>query len=333
MGPLAQGHRLRHRPRADAPRLDGGRHCRHGLLRHGARVAGSPRRDWPSPRIVERPSFDRISRQDDPWRDRPQVSDAVLESSLAPADGRLGGGRLVPLRHRRQGPRIPGRPARGRRPLADLRLARPWPQRLEILGAPVVELDLAVDRRRRSSPSGSATWRRTALRPGSSYGILNLSHRDGHDQPRRSTPGERYPRPRAAQRCRLCASQPGHRSAAGALDHLLADGLALAGAGHAHGPPGGARRLDAARPPERASDKDAAGLAEPEQGPPSRRVALREGAWENWVRKDTDSGRVTVGAKRDDGLARVESSGIEFGSVMSEEIGLTEGDPLQRPPG
>ena len=49
--------------------------------------------------------------------------------------------RMVPVRHGRSGPEVPRRPARGRRPVADVRFGAPLPKRLEILGAPVVELD------------------------------------------------------------------------------------------------------------------------------------------------------------------------------------------------
>ncbi|MSP83419.1 MAG: CocE/NonD family hydrolase [Alphaproteobacteria bacterium] len=61
----------------------------------------------------------------------------------------------------------------------------------EILGAPVVEFDLVVDR-----PNAVLTARLCDLFPdGTSvrvtYGILNLTHRDGHALPRPMRPGER----------------------------------------------------------------------------------------------------------------------------------------------
>lgn len=65
-------------------------------------------------------------------------------------------------------------------------------ERLEILGAPVVELDVAVDR-----PVAMVCVRLSDVRPdGAStrvtYGLLNLTHREGHDNPLPLTPGERY---------------------------------------------------------------------------------------------------------------------------------------------
>jgi uncharacterized protein len=70
--------------------------------------------------------------------------------------------------------------------------SEPLPERLEILGAPVVELELAVDRPRafiavrlsEVHPAGEATR--------VSYGLLNLTHRDGHERPHPLEPGRRY---------------------------------------------------------------------------------------------------------------------------------------------
>ncbi|MEQ9256269.1 MAG: CocE/NonD family hydrolase [Alphaproteobacteria bacterium] len=68
----------------------------------------------------------------------------------------------------------------------------PLAERMEILGAPVVTLDLSVDRRQAFvavrlndvAPDGSS------LRV--SYGLLNLSHRDGSEFPQATEPGKRY---------------------------------------------------------------------------------------------------------------------------------------------
>jgi len=68
----------------------------------------------------------------------------------------------------------------------------PLEERLEVLGAPVVTLELIADRAVASvivrlndvAPDGAATR--------VSYGVLNLTHRDGHADPRPLVPGERY---------------------------------------------------------------------------------------------------------------------------------------------
>ncbi|HET7881051.1 MAG TPA: CocE/NonD family hydrolase [Acetobacteraceae bacterium] len=68
----------------------------------------------------------------------------------------------------------------------------PLANRLEILGAPVVTLELAADR-----PVANLIVRLCDLRPDGtslrvSYGVLNLTHRDGHEVPRPLEPGRRY---------------------------------------------------------------------------------------------------------------------------------------------
>jgi putative CocE/NonD family hydrolase len=68
----------------------------------------------------------------------------------------------------------------------------PLPQRLEIFGAPIVTLELASDK-----PSAMIAARLEDVAPdGSStlvtYGLLNLTHRDGHEQPHALEPGRKY---------------------------------------------------------------------------------------------------------------------------------------------
>ena len=68
----------------------------------------------------------------------------------------------------------------------------PLPETLEILGAPVAELELAVDR-----PVAFVAVRLNDVAPDGasarvSYGLLNLCHRDGHAEPQPLEPGRRY---------------------------------------------------------------------------------------------------------------------------------------------
>ena len=109
-------------------------------------------------------------------------------------------------------------------------------ERLEILGTPVVELEFAVDR-----PVAMVAVRLSDVAPDGratriSYGLLNLTHRDGHERPEPLVPGERY-------RVRVLLERDGAGAparppaAAGAVDVVLAAGLAGAGAGAADGVP------------------------------------------------------------------------------------------------
>ncbi|WP_435111809.1 CocE/NonD family hydrolase [Nocardiopsis synnemataformans] len=68
----------------------------------------------------------------------------------------------------------------------------PLPQRLEILGSAVVELELAVDR-----PDAMVAVRLCDVTPKGqatrvTYGLLNLTHASGHERPRKLVPGRRY---------------------------------------------------------------------------------------------------------------------------------------------
>src|SRR5579862_1907795 len=67
----------------------------------------------------------------------------------------------------------------------------PLNERIEILGFPVVQLDLAVDK-----PVALVAVRLDEVLPGGtsrrlSYGVLNLTHRDGHEHPQPMEPGKR----------------------------------------------------------------------------------------------------------------------------------------------
>ncbi|WP_150252646.1 CocE/NonD family hydrolase [Nocardiopsis deserti] len=68
----------------------------------------------------------------------------------------------------------------------------PLPERLEILGSAVVELELAVDR-----PDAMVAVRLSDVTPKGqatrvTYGLLNLTHASGHERPQRLVPGRRY---------------------------------------------------------------------------------------------------------------------------------------------
>jgi uncharacterized protein len=83
-------------------------------------------------------------------------------------------------------------------------------ERMEILGSPVVELEFAADR-----PVAMVAARLSDVGPDGratriSYGLLNLTHRDGHDRPAALVPGERY-RVRVVLNAMAQALSPGHR--------------------------------------------------------------------------------------------------------------------------
>jgi putative CocE/NonD family hydrolase len=86
----------------------------------------------------------------------------------------------------------------------------PLRERIEILGSPTVELDLAVDK-----PVALLSVCLNEVHPGGTsrkmtYGVLNLTHRDGHEAPKPLEPGKRY-RVRVELKHAGFAFKPGHR--------------------------------------------------------------------------------------------------------------------------
>ena len=86
----------------------------------------------------------------------------------------------------------------------------PLAERLEILGAPVADLELAVDR-----PVALVAARLSDVAPGGAatrvtYGLLNLTHRESHAEPAPLEPGRRY-RVRVALNDVAQAFPVGHR--------------------------------------------------------------------------------------------------------------------------
>ena len=96
---------------------------------------------------------------------------------------------------------------------------------VEILGAAIVTLDVASDR-----PIANLVVRLCDVHPSGellrvSYGVLNLTHRDGHEKPALLVIGAALPGAYPAQRCRL--GFPGRPQGKACPIHgLLADDLA-----------------------------------------------------------------------------------------------------------
>lgn len=208
--------------------------------------------------------------------------------------------------------------------LAQCFTSAPLDARLEILGNPVVELELASDR-----PQALVAVRLTDVAPdGSSLlvsrGLLNLSHRDSHETVSPLVPGERV-RVRVVLDVAGHAFDPGHRLRlavsptywpfAWPSPEIVTLGVSV----------GGASSLEL---PVRPPSPDDAGLApfpEPEIAPPlaaddetsrARRIVrdLGSGSW----RIEQDSVEWTT----------LRESGLAFGERGSDVFTIVEGDPL-----
>ncbi len=218
----------------------------------------------------------------------------------------LAGGEWCPYGTGGRGPEFPAdqREDDGRSLTWD---SAPFEERLEILGAPVVELDLAVDR-----PTAFVAVRLCDVAPDgastrATYGVLNLTHRDGHAEPRPMVPGERT-RVRVQLNDTAYAFLPGHRlRLAISTDYWpmvwpSPEPVTLT----VHGD-GSSLELPV-RPP-RAEDARLRDLGEPEGGPPAAFTVLREGNWTREVRIDAMSGATTVTNVVDGPLNRLDRTG------------------------
>jgi hypothetical protein len=273
---------------------------------------------WPSPRVAAvswHMSDGRLGRE--------KAGDDVL-SACSPQTTGLAGGEWCPYGTGGRGPEFPGdqREDDGRSLTFDgARLV----ERVEILGAPEVELELSVDR-----PVAYVIARLCDVAPDGastrvSYGVLNLSHRESHELLSTVEPGKRY-------RVRLKLNDCAYAFSAGHRIRLALSTtywpllwpapepvtLTLHCAGS---------RLDL---PVRAvaGDEPVPDLGTPESGPPSARDVLKPVKWENGTSRDIATGTTTVSALRDEGLVRLHSNGLEIGTSMSERMSIRDDDPL-----
>jgi hypothetical protein len=176
----------------------------------------------------------------------------------------------------------------------------PLDARIEILGAPVVTLDLVADR-----PVANLVVRLCDVHPDAaslrvSYGILNLAHRDGHETPAPLVPGHRY-------RVRIQLNDAGAAFPAG---HRIRVALSTTYWPMIWPTPetatvtvfGGSLEL-----PERvpiAADASLPPLPVPETAPPEPTTAVRHG------------------------VVRIDRLGLELGTDGSFESYIDEDDPL-----
>lgn len=195
---------------------------------------------------------------------------------------------------------------------------------LAVLGAPVVDLALAVDR-----PQAQVAVRLSDVHPDGavtriSVGVLNLSHRDSHETPRPMPPGERvsvrvqlndsgYVVP-AGHRLRIAVSTAYWPLVWPAPEPVTmtvwtgASTLALP------------VRVDGAildNPFER-----------PIGAPGAEIEVLRPTAFSRRIERDIGRGEVVLRTVEDLGQDRIRAHGLEVGSHVTETFRIHEGDPL-----
>jgi predicted acyl esterase len=275
---------------------------------------------WPSPRITPRTFY--LNR--DGLGDTP--GGAIERVNASPQTCGMAGGEWCPYGTGGTGPEFPGdqRFDDGASICFD---SAPLSDTLEIVGAPVVELDLAVDR-----PVAFVAVRLNDVKPDGSvaratYAVLNLTHRDSHEFPEAMEPGKRY-RIRVQLNETAYAFRPGHRiriSVSTTYWPMIWPSpevvtLTLYG---------GAGTLTLPVRPTGNDEPTMSAFAEPEEGPAMALTQFEPAQSSNTVSRNVQTGRVEVSAERGTGHYRIDGHGMVFGGRNSVEVmAITEGDPL-----
>ena len=174
---------------------------------------------------------------------------------------------------------------------------------IEILGAPIVTIELASDRSIANvavrlcdvHPSGDS------LRV--SYGVLNLTHRDGHENPALLVPGERY-------RVRVKLNDTGSVLPAG---HKVRLAISTAYWPMIWPSPETATLtifagdIDLPQRPQRPADASLRPMPEAESAPPEKPTIIRRG---------------------DHRIERIDRIGLEIGTQIKSQYHIEENDPL-----
>ncbi|MER9338784.1 hypothetical protein NKJ06_33510 [Mesorhizobium sp. M0293] len=194
-----------------------------------------------------------------------------------------------------------------------------------ILGAPVLEVELSCDR-----PTAILAARLSDVSPFGevtrvTYGLLNLAHRDSHEQPQPMETGKSY-RVSLAMNDVGYAFPPGHRIrlslstaywpiAFPAPEHATL--TVQAGASGLHLP---------IRMPQPGDDELPA-FGEPECSSPMPTTVLKPGNIERFVRIDPVTRQVTVTLKRDNGTWQLDPIGTVLGFKKHMIYSVAENDP------
>ncbi len=210
--------------------------------------------------------------------------------------------------------------------------SEPLTEPLEIFGAPIVHLELAVDQ-----PQAFIAVRLNDVAPdGAStrvtYGLLNLAHRSSHEQPQPLEPGKRY-------RVELKLNDIAHAFAAG---HSLRVAISTSywpiswpsptpvtltlytGVGELWLP---------VRPPA-PEDAELAPFPLPERAPPLEHTKLRPAPFKRTIERDLAANETIYTVFSDGGefegaaLARVEAIDLDAGYTILKRFRISENDPL-----
>ncbi|MFO1059807.1 MAG: CocE/NonD family hydrolase [Dongiaceae bacterium] len=204
--------------------------------------------------------------------------------------------------------------------------SEPLPARLEILGAPQVVLDLAVDR-----PAAFVAVRlNEVLADGASarvtYGLLNLAHRDSHERPEALEPGKRT-------RVTVQLNDVAHAFAAGSRIRVAISTTYWPIAWPSPEPATltvftAASRLALPVREPRAEDASLPDFPAPEGAEPLARTFHRPASHRRWVERDIGAGTQALHVEDDHGHFTIDHTGQETDYVHRETYRIRDDDPL-----
>jgi putative CocE/NonD family hydrolase len=202
----------------------------------------------------------------------------------------------------------------------------PLAERLEILGAPVVHLEVGVDR-----PLAFIAARLNEVTPDGtsarvSYGLLNLTHRDSHEFPKPAVPGERM---RVALQLNDCAHafEKGNRirvalsTSYWPLVWPSPEPVTLTIFT-------GTSRLELPSRAPRPDDAKLRRFGEPEGAEPLKKTYHRPAIGRRWVERDIGAGTTTYRIEEDMGHFTIDHIGLETDFVQREAYRISDDDPL-----
>lgn len=202
----------------------------------------------------------------------------------------------------------------------------PLPERLEILGAPKVSLEFAVDR-----PVAFVAVRLNEVTPdGSSaritYGLLNLNHRSGFESPQALEPGKRYT-------ATVQLNDIAHSFAAG---NRIRVAISTAYWNIAWPSPEpvtltvftGASKLELPTRVPRAEDAKLPVFPVSEGARPLAKTYHRPATHRRWVERDIGGGVTTIHVDEDVGHFTIDHTGQETDYVHHEAYRIRDDDPL-----
>ncbi|MGH6882434.1 MAG: CocE/NonD family hydrolase [Hypericibacter sp.] len=201
----------------------------------------------------------------------------------------------------------------------------PLTQDLELLGAPVVNLEIAADK-----PNALVACTLSEIMPDGavariSYGVLNLTHRESHEKPTPLEPGRFYS-------VGIQLNELGHRFAAGNKLRLAISSSYWITVWPSPEPVTlsirtGASRIGLPVRPKRAEDAALAPFPPSEGSTKLRKTILEEGAPHRTISTDVATGRTLYQRVDDTGLFRVDDIDLTIRIVRDHKSTILPDDP------